>query len=475
MDEEFTSPRPKKRNGNLKYVIYLLIVLLATGLSLFFALYGNFNEVVDTILSSKWQYLLLIMGIVLLSYCVDALIILVFCRLYTKKYRFHQGLACSLVGQFYSNVTPGSSGGQVMQVYTLKSQGVPLSNGASIFVMWFIIYQFVLIVFDLVAFFVEMNTILSIPDIPFNIFGWQFSIPIWPIVILGFLLNISVIFLLIVMSFSHRFHNFIIHYVIGFLAKIRIVKNPDKARESIRVQVENFKIELRRLMSNIPVLILQIVFFSSMIVLRSSVPYFAGMAVQAFTDFNFGVLMDGVFRSAFHQMVTGIIPLPGSAGVSEFFYNAIFNGYFSATPNSVILNSTQIIWRAATFHIMFLISGLVAAFYRSRPKEPIHYANRQTFVDLQLATFDERKKSSDTLYETRQLSRRALQKKITSALKGKKNAGEIYLPLDEDMPKGKDEPEAKKEPTIKPKKPAKPKRKSRGHKEDSEDWEYWSI
>ena len=292
---------------------------------------------------------------------------------------------------------------------------------------------------------------------------------------MGFLLNISVIFLLIVMSFSHRFHNFIIHYVIGFLAKIRIVKNPDKARESIRVQVENFKIELRRLMSNIPVLILQIVFFSSMIVLRSSVPYFAGMAVQAFTDFNFGVLMDGVFRSAFHQMVTGIIPLPGSAGVSEFFYNAIFNGYFSATPNSVILNSTQIIWRAATFHIMFLISGLVAAFYRSRPKEPIHYANRQTFVDLQLATFDERKKSSDTLYETRQLSRRALQKKITSALRGRKGDGEIYLPLDEDLPKGKDEPEAKKEPAIKPKKPAKPKRKNRGRKEESDDWEYWSI
>ena len=227
-------------------------------------------------------------------------------------------------------------------------------------------------------------------------------------------------------------------------------------------------------MSNIPVLILQIVFFSSMIVLRSSVPYFAGMAVQAFTDFNFGVLMDGVFRSAFHQMVTGIIPLPGSAGVSEFFYNAIFNGYFSATPNSVILNSTQIIWRAATFHIMFLISGLVAAFYRSRPKEPIHYANRQTFVDLQLATFDERKKSSDTLYETRQLSRRALQKKITSALKGKKNAGEIYLPLDEDLPKDKPQAQAKQQPPSKPKKPAKQK-KRRGHKEDSEDWEYWSI
>ena len=46
-------------------------------------------------------------------------------------------------------------------------------------------------------------------------------------------------------------------------------------------------------------------------------------------------------------------------------------------------------------------------------------ASRQTFIDLQMLTYEERKSSSDTLYETRQLSKKA----IRSQLKG-----ERYLP-----------------------------------------------
>jgi hypothetical protein len=64
----------------------------------------------------------------------------------------------------------------------------------------------------------------------------------------------------------------------------------------------------------------------------------------------------------------------------------------------------------------------VSALYRSRPKEAIHYANRQTFVNLQLETFDERKRSADTMFETRQLSRKEIQKKIeesTQALRSR--------------------------------------------------------
>ena len=129
--EKAKAPLETSRRKTLKYVIYILIVLIATGLSLFFSLNGQFNEVISTLGSADWRYVLIIFALVATSYLVDGLIILVFCRLYTRKYYFHQGLAASLVGQFYSNVTPGSSGGQVMQAYTLKSQGVPISNAAS--------------------------------------------------------------------------------------------------------------------------------------------------------------------------------------------------------------------------------------------------------------------------------------------------------------------------------------------------------
>ena len=471
--------RIKGGRKNTKYFLYIAIVLIATALSLFFALNGQFDEVVESLRTADWRYLLLILGLVFLSYCVDGLIILIFCRLYTRKYKFHQGLAASLVGQFYSNVTPGSSGGQVMQCYTLKSQGVAVSNAASIFVMWFILYQSALIGLDIVAFFFEMDVIMSAPN--YHIPGTSIYLPMVPLVVIGFLLNISVIFLLVVMSYSHRFHNFIIHYVIGFLGKIHLIKHPDRARESVRIQVENFKIELRRLMSNIPVLILQLVLFLVMLLLRNAVPYFSGLSIGAY-EYATKDLFHSIFLAAFHQMVTGLIPLPGSAGISEFFFNALFS---TMIPNPTLLASAQIIWRTATFHLMFLVSGLTAALYRSRPKEPMHYANRQTFVDIQLATYEERKKSSDTLFETRQLSRRALQKRIGDSLgkKNKNDTDEIHLP--DEVTSFVIEPEVKETPKVEPvmekkakikkEKPAKVKKKKTEAPALDDSWEHWDI
>ena len=428
-------PKEKKKKSVLRYVIYLSIVLIATGLSLMASLWGDkFNQVVTCFTyafqtTNGWMYMLIIAGCVALSYMVDALILLVFCRLYTRNYKYHQAVANSLIGQFYSDVTPGASGGQIMQAYTMKSQGIPVSSAASILVMWFILYQTVLIGFDLFAFGFQFNNIMSIPGIGIDIFSWHFDIPMLPIIIFGFLLNISVILLLFLMSYSHRFHNFILHYVIGFLGKIhigklRLMKNPDKTRESLRVQVENFKIELRRLQSNIPVVILQLFLFLIMLLLRFCIPYLAGLAMGYQETFSVGRMFEASFLSAFHQMVTGILPLPGSAGVSELFYDYLFRKFFDY--NSGVISSSLILWRTATFHIVLLISGFVAAFYKSRPKESFHNAKRETFVTLQLETYDERKKSADTMYETAQLSRRAIQNKLRATTKnifGKKKSG----------------------------------------------------
>ncbi len=485
-------PKEKKKKGIVRYVIYLSIVLIATGLSLTFSLWNQFDQVIECVRNSfstvnGWVYMLIIAGCVTMSYLVDALIILVFCRLYTRNYKYHQAFATSLIGQFYSDVTPGSSGGQVMQTYTMKSQGIPVSSAASIMVMSFILYQTALILFDFVAFGFEFNNIMAIPGIEFDIFQWHVNIPMLPIIIFGFLLNISIILLLFLMSYSHKFHNFILHYVIGFLGKIHLLKKPDKTRESLRVQVENFKIELRRLQSNIPVVILQITLFLIMLFLRFCIPYLSGLAMGYNETFSAPRLFEASFLSAFHQMVTGIIPLPGSAGVSELFYGYLFRNFFNG--DSAVISSSLILWRTSTFHIVLLISGLVSAFYKSRPKESFNYANRETFVTLQLETYDERKKSADTMYETAQLSRKAIQEKLRATTKNlfggkKKNAitpdkleefDSAYLEDERKEEEAKAKAEATKKPANKKVKPKKVKKAINKKSKEEDSWESIDI
>lgn len=469
----------KKKHPKLKFLIYFLIILLATGLALFFSLYQDFDGVVSAIGKADFKYLLIIFGIVAVSYCIDGFIIFVFSRLYTRKYKYHQGLATSMIGSFYSAITPGASGGQVMQTYTMKKQGIDTSNGASIMIMGFIVYQCALIALGIISLFFSAGELISAIG-SFNIkFGsTTISIPAIPLTIAGFLLNLFVILGLFMMSYSHKFHNFIMHYGINIGAKLRLIKNPEEKRESLRIQVENFKIELRRLFSNIPVLLLVFVCYSLILILRFSIPFFAGLALNGY---GYRMNMDGtliteivkingvdvvqpvmtvggnniqsfwrsVFLSSYHQMTTGLIPLPGSAGVSEYFFNLMFGNYYTSPQ---IVNAAQIIWRFSTFHVVLLISGIVSATYHSSPKNEIHHANRKTFVTMQYETYETRKASAETMYETASLSRKEIQDRLKSFGK-KKNVQE----RDDDF---KEVPSEKAEPVkVKKEKPKKEKRK----------------
>ena len=112
--------------------------------------------------------------------------------------------------------------------------------------------------------------------------------------------------------------------VVSLCHKLKIVKNPDKTRENLRIQVENFKIEFRRLSTNIPFLILVVACFTAYMILKFCIPYFVGLALG--NQSPAAGFWDCIFLSNYHQMVTGLIPIPGSAGVSEFvFYNLFVN------------------------------------------------------------------------------------------------------------------------------------------------------
>lgn len=421
------SSKNSKQTSWKRYVSYIALVLILTTLSLFFSLYGQFDSVLGAVSSANPLWISLVFGLVFLSYLLDGFVVLVFARLYTRRYYFHQACAANMVGAFYSAVTPSSSGGQVMEAYTMKKQGITISNAASIMVMWFIIYQVALIFFDVIAIIVEWDQIINISFL-MQLGDWKMEITMLPLIIGGFALNLGVCALLFLMSYSHRFHNFIMHHVVGFLGKIHIknhylIKDPDKTRESLRVQVENFKIELKRLQANVPVTVLIFVTFLLIFFIRYSIPFFAGLALDALPNPTVRSFFDACFLSSFHQMVSGLIPTPGAAGVSELFFTNIFSDFYSATLSaagneirsvSANISAAQIIWRFFTFHVVVIVSGLVSALYRSRPNENFHYANRQTFVDMQLSTFEERKVSVDTLFETRQLSRKDIQKRLAN-------------------------------------------------------------
>ena len=431
--------KEKKKKSVLKYILNITLILTATGLAVFFALRGNADKIFDSLSKADVRFMLVVLGLMLGCILIRSFILFCFAHLFTRKYHLHQAIAVDQIGEFYNAITPGASGGQIMQAYTYKKQGVQIASAVSILAMYSIVYQVVLIVFGTVSFIAKydfisslgyIETAIKINDVPLNL-------PIWPLTILGFILNVGVIAVVFLMGYWHGFHNFIMGPVIGLLAKIKIVKHPNKMRENLRIQVENFKIEFRRLSTNVPFLILVVLSFTAYMFTKFSIPFFVGKALgNQNADASF---WDCIFLSNYHQMITGLIPIPGSAGVSEFvFYKLFMNerelaaGFFivydaAGIPDleatSTLCRSALLVWRSSTFVIPITIGGLVTAFYRSSPKNDAtiqgEMPNRQTFFSLQQATFVERSTEVDALVETSKLSRDAILEKLRPKKKNK--------------------------------------------------------
>lgn len=323
---ETEQPHQKKKGQSTwKYVLNIVLVLGISALAIWLAVRNNFNLIIHHIVTADYRFLLVIFGLMAGFVLVRAFMLFCFARLFTRNYKYHQGIAVEFIGTFYSAVTPGGQGGEVMQAYTYRKQGIPISSAVSALAMNSIIHQILLIVFGSVSFIVKYNFIMKLPNA--NLFTFQdgtvISLPMWLLTILGFGLNVGYIAMILAMAYWKGFHNFIMGPIITLLSKIRLVKNADKSRENLRTQIENFKIEIRRLFTNIPFTLLIVFCYIIAMSIKFCIPYFVGLSMG--NQSTCASFWDAIFLSNYHQMATGLIPVPGSAGVSEFVFNSLFS------------------------------------------------------------------------------------------------------------------------------------------------------
>ena len=126
---------------------------------------------------------------------------------------------------------------------------------------------------------------------------------------------------------------------------------------------------------------------------------------------SFPTYIMSLTRTSILQMIIGVIPIPGGAGITEYLYEVLFLPVFG---DPILTKAIQLVWRTVTFYSGLLVGGFVAALYRSSMQDLVDETGQvKTFSDLQMETFAERKISSDTAYETSKLSLKEIQRRLT--------------------------------------------------------------
>lgn len=381
-----------------KYIIYIGILVVITALAVYFILKQDPQAVLSALASCNVPWLVLAIVVYLIYFVIEGLILMILARLYKRKYPFYKGVLNTFIGTFFSNITPSSSGGQFAQAYTFSKQGIKVTNAASILFMHFILYQVVMVIFSLVIFIFKYNS-LSEMTTQIKLFGIEFSLI--AVSLLGFVISAGIIVGLFLLAYSRKLHEIAIRRGVR-LFKLFKIKNPDEMVLKINTKVETFRLELKRLTQNWPVLLITSFLLLLRIIVVNSVPYFLAKSMGLeFSSTNELVnMVDTTSMTWLVSSITHMIPIPGGSGGAELVFQNMFGGSFFVNASEADISALVLLWRGVTYYLGLIVGLIVFVSYRESPKkESFLHGDNKTLLELEVINLDNERRKTLVLNE----------------------------------------------------------------------------
>ncbi len=247
-------------------------------------------------------------------------------------------LSITLIGFYYSNITPGASGGQPMQVNSLRRAGVPVGNGTTAVTVRLIANQFMVSVLSLLFLLLNRPFVLR-----------QLGGAIW-FVRIGWVINFAVVPLVLLAAFRRSLVRKLASGLIGLMVRIRLIKDRDSAMAKTAEVLDTYHAAINDLFRSPGHLVVQC--------LCSTISLLAltGSIIFVYHAFGLsGTSWDKLLTLSLLLFVSAsYTPLPGASGAQEGGFMYYFNGIFSGGTKGLAL----LIWRFFTYYL-FLFTGVI--------------------------------------------------------------------------------------------------------------------
>ena len=247
-------------------------------------------------------------------------------------------LVINIIGLYYSNITPGASGGQPMQVSYMHKAGVPVGNGTTAVTIRLIANQFMVCLLSLLFLLFNRSFVYT-----------QLEGAIW-FVRVGWLINFAVVPLVLMAAFCPKLIRKLAGGLISLLARLRLVKDRDAFMKKVDVVLDTYYTAIHDLFRSPGHLLLQCLLSGlSMLALTGSV---------IFVYYAFG--MSG---TPWYQVLTlslllfvsaSYTPLPGASGAQEGGFLYYFRNIFTGGTIGLAL----LAWRFFTYYIALFVGVL---------------------------------------------------------------------------------------------------------------------
>lgn len=324
----------------MKKILNYIILLVLIGLTLWLIV-GN-NDIADL------PELISNTNLGFLALAFLCMVIFWFCEsyiLYSMKKTLHiedsykSSFKLCMIGQYYSAITPFSSGGQPAQVYSLVNEGVPLGVATSIFINKFLIYQVVITSYSVFMLILRFNFLHDKLELAL------------PFVIVGFTLNIFVLIAIFGFFLNEKLIQKFLRQILKVGNKMRLVKDIKKSEDKLSKSLSDYKISIKEMKSNKIVTIKLVVVSIIQLTFNLGITYFVYLAV-GLRNVNF---LDVLALQSLHYMAVSFMPTPGTAGAAEGGFYMLFSAIFPKR----ILSYGLLLWRFIDYYLRMIITGFV--------------------------------------------------------------------------------------------------------------------
>ncbi len=298
---------------------------------------GGFMDLLNSGLQISFTWMLTAVFVHLLNIALDMTVIYLFVKQTNPEFSVYKALVASMTGQFFSAVTPSASGGQPMQIVAMSRMGIKPSNSTSALIQKFLVWQFTMAVYCIVAVTAK-----------FSFISQQLNPTMWVLSIVGFAAQIIMIVILLLTSFCKPLTSRIVNFLLNLLGKLHIVRNVEEKKKSFDVTLTSFH-ESNKLLNKNKVLLVKVYVITAIqMTAYFLAPYCIAMAFGINCD-----IFDMLCAQAYVSMVSSLIPLPGGSGAAEYSFSVFFGTYFSAQT----IKSAILLWRTITYYGTIAISA----------------------------------------------------------------------------------------------------------------------
>ncbi len=326
--------------GKLKSKLSILLLILVTIVVLYFALKDDFNDIVHNILTINIWWLLVSIFLIFGYWFMKSLVLYQTARHFKEDYKMSQAFRNILLTQFFNGITPFASGGQPFQIYSLKKEGIKITDGTNIIIQDFIVYQIALVILGVFAIITNYFCHFY-PEVGF----------LKQLVTLGFIINTLVIIVLFIVAFAKKINYFIAEKMIHFLGKIKLLRNPEKTSENWKNYITRFHSGAKILMKDkkhfVSLIFFNLVALMSLYLIPLTILYGLG---------DYQSLSGGltIITSAYVMLIGSFVPIPGGTGGLEYSFLTFYGNFLSGS----VLKSVMLVWRFITYYFGIIVGAI---------------------------------------------------------------------------------------------------------------------